>query len=39
MEVLWRHLFFNELKIDPSAYPVIITEAPLNPKVNREKMM
>ena len=39
MEVLWRHMFFNELKIDPTAYPVIITEAPLNPKKNREQMM
>ncbi|XP_069753386.1 actin-6-like [Narcine bancroftii] len=38
MEKIWRYLYDHQLKIKPSERPVLLSEAPLNPLANREKM-
>ena len=37
MELIWEHLYKNELKAQTQEHPVLLTEAPLNPLTNREQ--
>lgn len=36
METIWRHVY-SEMKVKSEEHPVLLTEAPLNPRRNREK--
>ncbi|CAJ1965045.1 unnamed protein product [Cylindrotheca closterium] len=38
IETLWHHTFYRELKTTPEFYPVFLTEVPMNPKANRERI-
>ncbi|XP_040280341.1 actin, clone 302-like [Bufo bufo] len=38
LEKIWKHIFDCELHIKSSERPVLLSEAPLNPTDNREKM-
>jgi len=38
METLWYHTFYNKLRIQPDEHSILLTETPLNPNANRDKM-
>ena len=40
MERVWHHTFYNELRLKPDEVQgVLVTEAPRNPRENRERML
>ena len=38
MEKVWHHTLFNELAVSPEDHAVLMTEAPLNPRENKERL-
>lgn len=38
IELLWNHVYTQELNTNAENHPLLITEAPLNPRHNRDKM-
>jgi len=38
LEHLVRHTLYHEMRVDPTEINALVTEAPLNPKSNRERM-
>ena len=38
MEHLWDYTFSEKMKIDPAGRKILLTEPPMNPLKNREKM-
>eukprot|EP00043_Microstomoeca_roanoka_P001354 m.32247 g.32247 ORF g.32247 m.32247 type:complete len:396 (-) comp10769_c0_seq1:382-1569(-) len=36
---VWDHTFYEKMQIDPKSTKVLLTEPPLNPKQNRQKMI
>ena len=38
MKLLWDYTFDEKLKVDPRGRKVLLTEPPMNPKINRQRM-
>ena len=38
MEKIWHYTFHNDLRVNPADHPVLLTEPPMNPETNKQKM-
>lgn len=38
MQHLWNHTFYEKMQIDPTGRKILLTEPPMNPLKNRERM-
>jgi actin-related protein 2 len=38
MKILWDYTFDEKLKVDPQGRKILLTEPPMNPKINRQRM-
>jgi actin-related protein len=38
MKHLWDYTFYEKLRVDPAGRKVLLTEPPMNPKANRQRM-
>ncbi|CAJ1945608.1 unnamed protein product [Cylindrotheca closterium] len=38
MENIWHHNFYNEPRVAPEEFCIMLTEVPMNPNANRERM-
>lgn len=39
IEKIWHNIFYDQLAVKPDEHPVLLTEVPMNPKANRERMI
>ncbi|CAE8640972.1 unnamed protein product [Polarella glacialis] len=39
MEKVWHYTFFDALRVNPEEHAVVVSEAPMNPRKNRERMI
>ncbi|CAH6777728.1 mucin-17 [Phodopus roborovskii] len=38
LEVLWQHLFYCKLRVQPEEMAVLVADSPISPRTNREKV-
>ncbi|KAL3154167.1 Arp2/3 complex subunit, actin nucleation center [Trebouxia sp. C0010 RCD-2024] len=39
MQHVWNHTFYEQLQIDPTECKILLTDPPLNPKENRDRLL
>ena len=39
MQHVWNHTFYDQLHIDPAECKILLTDPPMNPKENRDRLL